>query len=79
MRCSNCHNGELHEERRHKSAEKDGRIAVVTDVPVTVCPSCETVWYDENVAIALDEMLTEMLEHDTMAVRPFSTQASSAA
>jgi YgiT-type zinc finger domain-containing protein len=79
MRCSNCHNGELREERRHKSAVKDGRVAVVTDIPVTVCPSCQTVWYAEDVAIALDAMLTEMLEQDTLAVRPFQEPATSAA
>lgn len=79
MRCSNCHNGDLREGRRHKSAEKDGRVAVVTDVPVMVCPSCETVWYAEDVAIVLDAMLTSMLEQDTMAVRSFQGQAPTAA
>jgi len=79
MRCSNCDNDDLRQERRHKSAEKDGRVAVVTDVPVTVCPSCQMVWYEEDVAVALDAMLTEMLSKDTLAVRPFGRTAPSAA
>lgn len=79
MRCSNCHNGDLREERRHKSAEKDGRVAVVTDIPVTLCPSCGMVWYAEDIAVALDAMLSAMLEQDTMAVRSFLTDASTAA
>lgn len=72
MRCTVCHNGDLHEARTHKSATKDGRVAVVTDVPVTQCPSCGTVWYAEDVAIALDAMLTEMLDGDQFAVRSFA-------
>ena len=79
MRCSNCHNGDLTKERRHKSVVKNGRVAVVTDVPVTVCPSCQTVWYDEAVAVELDAMLTDMLTHDTLAVRPFTRRATTAA
>ena len=69
----------LREERRHKSAEKDGRVAVVTDIPITVCPSCGMVWYAEDIAVALDAMLSAMLEQDTMAVRSFLTNASTAA
>lgn len=79
MRWRNCHNGDLREERRHKSAEKAGRVAVVTDIPVTVCPSCETVWYAEDVAVVLDAMLTEMLEQDAVAVRSFLAKAPTAA
>jgi YgiT-type zinc finger domain-containing protein len=79
MRCSTCRNGDLRAERRHKSAEKDGRVAVVIDIPVTVCPSCETAWYDEDVAVALDAMLTEMLAADNLAVRQFRRPATTAA
>lgn len=79
MRCSNCHNGDLHEDRHHKSAVSDGRVAVVTEIPVMVCPSCGMVWYAETVAVALDAMLTEMLVHDTVSVRPFEEPATTAA
>ena len=79
MRCSNCHNGDLRAERRHKSAEKDGRVAVVTDIPIKVCPSCGLVWYAEDIAVALDAVLSAMLEQDTMAVRSFMTNAPTAA
>lgn len=73
MRCTECLNGDLGGDRRHKSAERNGRIAVVTGVPVTVCPSCETVWFDESVAVTLDALLTSMLATYTIAVRPFSS------
>ena len=77
MRCTNCRNGDLVEARHHKSATRDGRVAVVTDVPVTQCPSRGTVWYAEDVAIALDAMLTAMLDGEQVAVRSFdSTQAA---
>ena len=79
MRCSNCHNGDLRAERRHTSAEKDGRVAVVTDIPITVCPSCGMIWHAGDVAVALDAMLIAMPELDTMAVRSFLPNASTAA
>jgi len=71
MRCTHCRNGDLVEGRHHKSATRDGRVAVVTDVPVTQCPSCGMVWYAEHVAIALDAMLTQMLAGEQFAVRRF--------
>lgn len=58
--------------------EKDGRIAVVTGVPVTVCESCGDTWLDAPVAHTPDAMLTEMLRHDTMVVRPFTPSATAA-
>jgi len=79
MRCSNCHNGDLREEFRHKSAVLNGRVAVVTDIPVTVCPSCGMVWYAEEIAVRLDAMLTDMLDHDTVSVRPFREPVTTAA
>jgi YgiT-type zinc finger domain-containing protein len=79
MLCSNCHNGDLHEELRHKSAVSNGRVAVVTDIPVTVCPSCGMVWYAEEIAVELDAMLTDMLAHETLSVRPFRESATTAA
>ena len=79
MRCTECHNGELHEARRHKSATRGMRVGVVTDVSVQVCPLCETVWYAQEVAVVLDSMLNEMLELDTLAVRPYPATASVAA
>jgi len=79
MRCSECDNGELQEARRHKSAVRRSRVAVVTDVPVTVCPACETLWFAEDVAVVLDAMLNEMLETDTVAVRQFPATATAAA
>lgn len=71
MRCTACRNGELHNARHHKSATRDGHVAVVTNVPVTRCPSCGTVWYAEDVAIVLDAMLNQMLTGEQFAVRSF--------
>lgn len=71
MRCTTCHNGDLIEARHHKSATRGGHVAVVTEVPVTQCPSCGMVWYAEDVAITLDAMLSEMLAGEQFAVRSF--------
>lgn len=79
MRCTTCHNGDLHEERRHKSATRQDRVAVVTDVPVLACPACGEAFYTEEVAIALDAMLTRMLDEDTIAVRSFTANPPQAA
>lgn len=72
MRCNNCYNGDLREETRHKSATRDGHVAVVTDVPVQACPACGEAFYAEEVAIALDAMLTQMLDQDLVGVRSFA-------
>jgi hypothetical protein len=79
MRCGDYHNGDLRAERRHTSAEKDGRVSVVTDIPITVYPSCGMIWHAEDVAVALEAMLIAILELDTMAVRSFLPNASTAA
>lgn len=78
MSCEVCGNGERVPANKPYAEEKDGRVAVVTGVPVTVCESCGETWLDAPVAHALDAMLTEMLSHDTLAVRPFATPATAA-
>lgn len=72
MRCSNCHNGDVVDAHHHKSATRGRHVAVVTDVPVEQCPASGVVWYSEEVPIALDAMLTEMLAGDQFAVRNFT-------
>lgn len=78
MSCAVCGNGERVPATKPYVEEKDGRIAVITGVPVTVCESCGDTWLDAPVAHTLDAMLTEMLSQDTFGVRPFATPATAA-
>lgn len=80
MRCDTCSNGDRRLAHRPYVEHKRGRIAVITDVPVEECPSCGDVWFEEGVALRLDQMLTEMLRTELIAVRPFdeTTPASAA-
>lgn len=61
MRCEYCDNGERRPARRARLAEKDGRTAVVLDVPVEVCPSCDEVWMSLDVAVRLDALFNQLL------------------
>lgn len=61
MRCDTCDNGERVPARKARLAEKDGRTAVVADVPVEVCAACDEVWLDMQTAKQLDELFTRML------------------
>jgi YgiT-type zinc finger domain-containing protein len=79
MRCSTCDNGERRPARRPYVDERDARIAVVTGIPVEECPACGEVWFPEEVAARLDEMLRVMLATDVLAVRPFEAPATDAA
>lgn len=79
MRCKMCGNGDRRSGRRPYVTEKDGRIAVVTDVPVEECSACGEVWLAETVALTLDALLTEMLATETFAVRPYREAEPTAA
>lgn len=79
MRCDTCDNGDRRPARRPYVDERDGRIAVVTDVPVTECPACGEVWFDEDVAVRLDELLRDMLASELVAIRSFDEPSSTAA
>lgn len=61
MRCERCDQGMRRPERRARLAEKDGRTAVVLDVPVEVCPACGQVWLSTAVAKQLDEVFSRLL------------------
>lgn len=61
MRCERCDQGERVSVRRAKSTERDGRVAVVLDVPMEECPSCGDRWIRWEVAGRLDELLNELL------------------
>lgn len=79
MRCEVCDNGDRRPARRPYVDERDGRVAVVTDIPVEECPACGEVWFAEQVALRLDELLTEMLATELVAVRPYTEAAPTAA
>jgi len=61
MRCEQCDNGERRPERRARMAEREGRTAVVLNVPVEVCPACEQVWLTMDVAKRLDAIFDQLL------------------
>lgn len=79
MCCEVCDTGDRRPTRRPYVEQREGRVAVVTDVPVEECPSCGEVWFAEEVALRLDEILTEMLATDFVVVRPYTEAASTAA
>lgn len=79
MRCEVCDNGDRRPARRPYVDERNGRVAVVTDIPVEECPACGEAWFAEQVALRVDELLTEMLATELVAVRPYTEAASTAA
>jgi YgiT-type zinc finger domain-containing protein len=79
MRCTMCDNGERRPARRLYVEERDGRVAVVTGVPMEECPAYGEVWLDEAVVLRLDALLTEMLATETVAIRPFPEAEPTAA
>jgi len=50
------------EERRTRVVERDGRVAVVRDVPVLVCAGCGEVYLDAEVAKQLDMLFHRLLD-----------------
>ncbi len=61
MRCTTCDQAERVAVRRAKLAERDGRVAVVLDVPMEECPSCGVRWLTIDVAKRLDEAFETLL------------------
>lgn len=64
LRCERCDQGERRPEHRARLAERDGRTALVLDVPVEVCPACGQVWLTTPVAKRLDELFSKLLSSD---------------
>jgi YgiT-type zinc finger domain-containing protein len=54
--------GTLVSATRPKALERDGRIAVIRNVPVEVCESCGEVYLDNSVAIQLDILFRQLLD-----------------
>lgn len=80
MACGRCNQSERVAVKRAKLAERDGKVAVVLDVPMEECPSCGDRWLAWDVAKRLDELLRTMLASDVeIATRHFAAPDASAA
>lgn len=79
MRCERCDQGDRVPVRRAKVSERDGRVAVVLDVPMQECPACGDRWLDWEVARRLDDLLDEMLAHDVEVSTRHYDEAETAA
>ncbi|MGH8936308.1 MAG: YgiT-type zinc finger protein [Acidimicrobiia bacterium] len=80
MVCERCEQGERLAVRRAKVAERDGKVAVVLEVPMEECPACGDRWLAWEVAGRLDELLNAMLSGDVeVATRHFEAADESAA
>ena len=60
-RCERCNQCDRRPEQRARLAERDGRTALVLNVPVEVCPACGEVWLTMPVAKRLDELFDMLL------------------
>ncbi len=80
MRCERCDQGERRPVKRAKLAERDGKVAVVLEVPMEECEACGERWLQWDVAARLDELLTAILASDVeVGTRHFSSHDASAA
>ncbi|HEX9970189.1 MAG TPA: YgiT-type zinc finger protein [Acidimicrobiales bacterium] len=80
MACERCNQSDRVPVTRAKLAERDGKVAVVLDVPMEECPSCGDRWLAWDVAKRLDELLRTMLASDVeIATRHFAAPDTSAA
>ena len=74
MRCERCDQGDRRTVTRAKLAERDGKVAVILEVPMEECPACGDRWLDWDIARRLDELLTTTLAGDAeVATRHFGT------
>lgn len=74
MRCERCEQGERRPIHAAKLAERDGKVAVVLEVPMEECEACGERWLEWGVAGRLDELLTSMLAGDVeVATRHFGS------
>jgi YgiT-type zinc finger domain-containing protein len=54
--------GKMGATTRPKVVERDGRLAVIRDVPVEICESCGEVYLDSSVARQLDALFRRLLD-----------------
>lgn len=61
MRCETCNQAERVAVRRAKMVERDGRVVVVTGVPMEECPACGEHWLSLETAELLDGVLRRLI------------------
>jgi YgiT-type zinc finger domain-containing protein len=61
MQCAMC-GGTTITATRPKAVEREGRVAVIRDVPVEVCASCGEVYVATGVIKQLDVLFRRMLD-----------------
>ncbi len=80
MRCEHCDQGDRRPVKQAKLAERDGKVAVVLEVPMEECQACGERWLPWDFARRLDELLTAILASDVeVGTRHFGTHDASAA
>jgi len=62
MRCAICGTGSLRPATRPRVVERDGKVAVIRDVPVLECDNCGDVYLDGEVAKQLDVLFRRLLD-----------------
>ena len=74
MRCERCDQADRLSVKRAKLAEREGKVAVVLEIPMEECPACGERWLGWDVARRLDDLLNSMLSGDVeVATRHFDT------
>lgn len=80
LRCQRCDRGQRRQVRRAKLAERDGRVAVVLEVPMEECEACGERWLPWDIANRLDELVTAILAVDVeIGIRHFDGPGASVA
>ena len=77
MVCERCSQDERVPVRRAKTAERDGKVAVVLEVPMEECPSCGDRWMTWDTSRRLDDLVRSMLSSDAeLVTRHFSADSA---
>lgn len=62
MDCIACGFGQTVAATRPKAVDRDGRVAVIRDVPVEVCDNCGEVYLSAETAKQLDALFRRLLQ-----------------
>lgn len=63
MICSTCKNGHTAPGRTSYVVDRNGRVAVIRDVPAEICGQCGETYFDEKTAQALYDQAERILAH----------------
>lgn len=71
-KCTTCKNGELEPGKTVFTADRDGVLVVIRNVPALVCETCEDEYFDE---VVTEELLKEVDEavnaHGQVVIREY--------